>query len=70
LQGAISQYEGDNMRDCKGITIRFKEGEELYKQFIQAKAKLDAQREESGERKISCTDFAKKLLHAALREEG
>ncbi|HDL60036.1 MAG TPA: hypothetical protein ENH14_01115 [candidate division WOR-3 bacterium] len=58
------------MEGCKSITIRFKEEEKLYKQFIQAKAKLDAQREESGERKISCTDFAKKLLYAALREEG
>ncbi len=58
------------MGDCKNIAIRFKEEEELYKQFIQAKADYDTQRRERGERETSCIEFAKILLHMALKEEG
>lgn len=57
------------MRDCKNIAIRFKEEEELYKQFIKAKTDYDKDRRERGERETSCIEFAKILLHRALKEE-
>ena len=57
------------MGDCKNIAIRFKEEEELYKQFIQVKIDYDTQRRERGERETSCIEFAKILPRKVLKEE-
>jgi len=56
------------MGDCKNIAIRFKEEEELYKQFIKAKTDYDRDRRGRGERETSCIEFAKILIHKSLNK--
>jgi len=58
------------MGDCKNIAIRFKDEEELYKQFIKAKTDYDKEKRKRGERETSCTEFAKILIHQSLNREG
>lgn len=58
------------MADCKDIGIRFKDEDELYKQFIKAKTDYDGVKRKKGERKTSCAEFAKILIHQSLNQEG
>jgi len=67
MQSTTSQ--GGIMEKCKSIAIRFKEEEELYRQFIEAKKAYDKRRKEKGEKETSCAEFAKILIHKALKEE-
>jgi hypothetical protein len=69
-EGESEEGKCKNMKKCKDIGIHWKEEEELYKQFIQAKGHHDSQRRERGEKETSCAEFTKILLHKALKEEG
>lgn len=54
------------MIDCKVISIKWKEQDDFFKKFHDAKRKYDQDRIRIGDKETSCAEFARKLIITAL----
>lgn len=57
------------MADCKVISIKWNEQEELFKKFNESKRRYDKDRKQKGDKETSCAEYTKKLIKIALNHE-
>ncbi|MCK4796801.1 MAG: hypothetical protein KAT05_05425 [Spirochaetes bacterium] len=55
------------MDNCKVISIKWKEEDDFFKKFHEAKRKYDQERKSEGfDKETSCAEFARKLIISSL----
>ena len=55
------------MDECKVISIKWKEQDEIFKKFNETKRKYDQNRLKKGDKETSCVEFARKLIIIAMK---